>query len=223
MKILHTADWHLGKRLQDFQRHQEQKDVLEEIIQVADRESVDLIIVAGDLFDTFNPPAEAEDLLYSTLKRLAAGGSRPVVVIAGNHDNPERIEAQDHFGRECGIVFAGFPKTEIRSHVLNCDAKLLRTAPGFVEIQLPRHDAPVRLILTPYANENRMRAYFGFLDAEDEMRRSLQVHWSTLADTYMDEQGVNILVAHLFVMKRGALNPKKRVTSEVSCKLVAHL
>lgn len=209
MKILHTADWHLGKKLLDFQRHQEQKDVLEEIIQLADRESVDLIIVAGDLFDTFNPPAEAEDLLYSTLKRLALGGSRPVIAIAGNHDNPERIEAQDHFGRECGIVFAGFPKTEIRSHVLNCDAKLLRTAPGFVEIKLPRYDAPVRLILTPYANESRMRAYFGFLDAEDEMRRSLQAHWATLADTYMDDQGVNLLAAHLFVMKRGSDQPEE--------------
>ena len=209
MKILHTADWHLGKRLQDFQRLQEQKDVLEEIVQIADREAADLIVVAGDLFDTFNPPAEAEDLLYSTLKRLAAGGRRPVVAIAGNHDNPDRIEAQDHFGRECGIVFAGFPKTEVRSHVLNCDAKLLRTAPGFVEIQLPQHDAPVRLILTPYANEARMREYFGLFNTEEALRQSLKDHWVSLADTYMDEQGVNLLVAHLFVMKRGGEQPEE--------------
>ena len=110
MKILHTADWHLGNGLQDFQRLQEQRDVLAEIIQIANREDVDLILVAGDLFDTFNPDPKAEDLLYSTLKELTANGRRTVVAIAGNHDNPDRIEAQDHFGRECGIIFAGFPQ-----------------------------------------------------------------------------------------------------------------
>ena len=209
MKILHTADWHLGKRLQDFQRLQEQRDVLEEIVQLADRDDVDLVLVAGDLFDTFNPDPQAEDLLYSTLKKLTANGRRTVVAIAGNHDNPERIEAQDHFGRECGIIFAGFPHTEVRSYQLSCEAKLLQSAPGFIEMKLPRHEAPVRIILTPYANENRMRSYFGMTSLDDELRQSLKGHWSTLADTYMDEQGVNLLVAHLFVMKRGGEQPEE--------------
>ena len=209
MKILHTADWHLGKRLQDFQRLQEQKDVLAEIVQVANNEDVDLVLVAGDLFDTFNPDPQAENLLYSTLKDLTAGGRRTVVAIAGNHDNPDRIEAQDHFGRECGIIFAGFPKTEVRSHALSCEAKLLRSAPGFIELKLPRHDAPIRIALTPYANETRMRSYFGMTSLDDELRQSLKGHWETLADTYMDTNGVNLLVAHLFVMKRGGEQPEE--------------
>ena len=209
MKILHTADWHLGKRLQDFQRLQEQRSVLAEIIEVANREDVDLVLVAGDLFDTFNPDPPAEDLLYSTLKELTAGGRRTVVAIAGNHDNPDRIEAQDHFGRECGILFAGFPRTEVRSYELSCEAKLLRSAPGFIELKLPRHESPVRIILTPYANESRMRSYFGMTSLDDELRQSLTGHWASLADTYMDDQGVNLLVAHLFVMKRGGEQPEE--------------
>lgn len=209
MKILHTADWHLGKRLQDFQRLQEQRDVLAEIVQVANREDVDLILVAGDLFDTFNPDPKAEDLLYSTLKELTANGRRTVVAIAGNHDNPDRIEAQDHFGRECGIIFAGFPKTEVRSYALSCEAKLLHSAPGFIELKLPRHDAPIRIIMTPYANETRLRSYLGMLSLDDEIRQHLGQHWSALADTYMDDQGVNLLVAHLFVMKRGGEQPEE--------------
>lgn len=209
MKILHTADWHLGKRLQDFQRIEEQQNVLDEIVQVANRENADLVIVAGDLFDTFNPDPKAEDLLYSTLKKLTAGGSRPVVAIAGNHDNPDRIEAQDHFGRECGIIFAGFPKTEVSSYEVSCEAKLLKSAPGFIELKLPRHTAPVRIILTPYANESRMRSYFGQTSFGDELRQELQQHWATLADTYMDKQGVNLLTAHLFVMKRGGEQPEE--------------
>jgi exonuclease SbcD len=209
MKILHTADWHLGKRLQDFQRLQEQQNVLDEIVHLAEQEDADLVLVAGDLFDTFNPDPQAEDLLYSTLKKLTAGGRRTVVAIAGNHDNPERIEAQDHFGRECGIIFAGFPQTEVRSHALSCEAKLLQSAPGFIELKLPGHDAPVRLILTPYANEARMRSYFGMTNLDDELRQSLKGHWATLADTYMDEEGINLLVAHLFVMKRGGEQPEE--------------
>ena len=67
MKLLHTSDWHLGKRLDDFSRIEEQQAVLQEICEIADREKVDPVLVAGDLFDTFNPPTEAVDLFYKTL------------------------------------------------------------------------------------------------------------------------------------------------------------
>lgn len=207
MKILHTADWHLGKRLLDYHRIEEQRAVLNEIVEVAEREAVDLVLIAGDLFDTFNPSAEAEDLLYSILKRLSKGGQRAVVAIAGNHDNPDRIEAQDHFARECNIILAGFPLTQLRP--FDCDIKLLRTAPGFVELELPNHTFPVRLILTPYANENRMRAYFGLTNTASELQQRLQAHWEALADEYMDDAGVNLLMAHLFVMKRGGEQPEE--------------
>jgi exonuclease SbcD len=92
MKILHTADWHLGKKLDNISRLEEQKEVLQEICDIADQQQVDVVIVAGDLFDTFNPPVEATELLYQTLKRLTANGKRPVLAIAGNHDSPDRIE-----------------------------------------------------------------------------------------------------------------------------------
>ncbi|OIN57064.1 metallophosphoesterase family protein [Arsenicibacter rosenii] len=209
MKILHTADWHLGKKLFDKSRAQEQKDVLEEIISIATNENVDLILVAGDLFDTFTPSAEAEDLLYSTLKTLSDGGRRPVIAIAGNHDNPDRIEAQDHFARECGIVFTGYPTTIVNPFQLSCNARVIRTAPGFVELRLPDHAAPVRILLTPYANETRMRRFLGIDQADDELRQHLHTHWQQLADQYMDEEGVNLLVAHLFFMKRDGEQPEE--------------
>ena len=62
LKILHTADWHLGKRLDNFNRLDEQRIVLDEICEIAEREAVDVVLVAGDLFDTFNPPVEAVEL-----------------------------------------------------------------------------------------------------------------------------------------------------------------
>ena len=66
IKILHTADWHLGKKLDHFSRIEEQRLVLSEICEIADNQDADVIVVAGDLFDTFNPPVEAVELFYKT-------------------------------------------------------------------------------------------------------------------------------------------------------------
>ena len=95
MIILHTSDWHLGKRLDEFSRIEEQNEVLQEICDIADNENANVIIIAGDLFDTFNPPTEAVELFYKTLKKLSKNGNRAVIALAGNHDSPERIEAPD--------------------------------------------------------------------------------------------------------------------------------
>ncbi|MCA1744311.1 MAG: exonuclease subunit SbcD [Bacteroidales bacterium] len=62
MRLLHTSDWHLGKRLDDFSRMEEQQSVLQEIVEIAEQEQVDAVLVAGDLFDTFNPPTEAVEI-----------------------------------------------------------------------------------------------------------------------------------------------------------------
>ena len=83
--------------------------VMDEIVRVADEEAADVVIVAGDLFDTFNPPVEAIELLYRTLHRLARGGHRLVEAIAGNHDSPDRVDSPDVLARESGIFFAGNP------------------------------------------------------------------------------------------------------------------
>ncbi len=64
MKILHTADWHLGKKLDRFSRLEEQVLVLNEIVEIADEQNADLILIAGDLFDNFNPSVEATELFY---------------------------------------------------------------------------------------------------------------------------------------------------------------
>lgn len=205
MKILHTADWHLGKRLEKFSRFEEQKDVLEEIIHLADLHSVDVVLIAGDLFDAFNPPTEAVDLFYRSLKRLSSDGKRVVVAIAGNHDSPDRIEAPDPLARECGIIFAGYPDSEIRIGELSTEISISRSEPGFIELKFASYDYPLRLILTPYANEFRLKTYLGKDDEEEELRSLLERKWERLANKYCDEKGVNLLMTHLYIMKKGEL------------------
>jgi exonuclease SbcD len=211
MKILHTADWHLGKWLGPFSRIEEQKEVLEEICHIAERESVDLVLVAGDLFDTFNPSTEAVELYFKTLHRLSAGGKRPVIAIAGNHDSAERIETPDPLALACGIVLVGYPDSVVKPFKLDTGFELLKSEHGFIEIKLPNSETPVRLLLTPYANEQRLKAYFGNEEKESDaqLRDLLEANWKKLADQYCDTKGINLLMAHLFFMKKGGQMPEE--------------
>lgn len=209
MKILHTADWHLGKRLEKFSRLPEQVLVLQEIVKIADEEKVDAIIIAGDLFDNFNPATEAVDLFYKTLKRLSNNGKRAVIAIAGNHDSPERIEAPDPLARECGIIFAGFPHSHISACELDSGVCISKSEPGFIELNLPGSEYPLRLLLTPYANEYRLKSFLGLEDTALALREVLTQHWQSLADRYCDQDGVNMLVAHLYLMKKGEEPPEE--------------
>ena len=167
MRILHTADWHLGKRLDSINRHDEQVAVLDEICQIADREAVDVVLIAGDLFDVFSPPNESSELFFRTCKRLTNNGLRAVVAIAGNHDSPERIEAPETLARECGIVFSGFPNTIVTPFSLPSNIQLTKSDRGFIELQLPNFDYPLRLFLTPYANEFRLKQQLNIEKTDD--------------------------------------------------------
>ena len=202
MKILHTADWHLGKRLDRFSRLEEQILVMNEIVEIANEQHVNLVLIAGDLFDNFNPGVEATELFYKTLKRLSLNGKRPVVAISGNHDSPNLIDAPDPLARECGIILIGHPKAEVSPFEVE-GFKIKQSAPGFIEIQLKNQDFPVRILHTPYANEIRLKEYFGE-NKEEELSNVLAENWKTLADKYCDENGVNLLMAHLYMNKKGA-------------------
>ncbi|MEC4115110.1 metallophosphoesterase family protein [Myroides pelagicus] len=202
IKILHTADWHLGKKLDSFSRIEEQRAVLDEICKIADREKVDIVLVAGDLFDTFNPPVEAVDLFYKTLKRLTKDGQRPVIAIAGNHDSPERIDAPDPLARECGIVFVGLPNAEVPKFEIEDHFKVSKSAPGFIEIRLAHFKQPIRIFHTPYANEVRLKKALDIDDKSTALNEALKFNWQQLADKYCKTKGVNLLVTHLYMNNR---------------------
>ena len=105
MKILHTSDWHIGKRLGRHDRMAEFRDVLGEVATVADERDADLVLVSGDVFDRPIPPVDALALGIETLLRLAE--RRPVVVVAGNHDSPDLFEALAPLLRPRGVHLIG--------------------------------------------------------------------------------------------------------------------
>jgi DNA repair protein SbcD/Mre11 len=94
IRLLHTADWHLGATLQGWSREPEHRAALAEMVEIARARRVDAVIVAGDIFDSLNPSAEAQRLLYETLRKLrSALPHAAIVLVAGNHDPAGRLEA----------------------------------------------------------------------------------------------------------------------------------
>jgi len=110
VKILHTSDWHVGKVLKGQDRYDEHVAVLGSIVATARAEDVDLVLVAGDLFETSAPTAKSQGLVMRTLLALAEDG-RHVVVIAGNHDNAGLVDSvyRPVLG-QLGMHVLGFPK-----------------------------------------------------------------------------------------------------------------
>lgn len=202
MRLLHTSDWHLGKKLNNFDRLEEQRNVMREIVTIADEQNVDMVIVAGDLFDTYNPSSEAQQLLYQTLYELSNNGQRPVIAIAGNHDSPDRVESPEVLAQVSGIFMFGYPNSMPGNTYIHNKFHITKKTQGFMEIQIPGCMAPIRIIHTPFTNQERLQAYLGVTEDEEQkaLRNQLQNMWQNVADMYCDNAGVNILIAHQFVI-----------------------
>lgn len=108
MKLLHTADWHVGKVLKGYSRHDEHVAVLAEIVQLAADERVDVVLVAGDVFESAAPTAESQRLAYATLVDLRRTGAE-VIVLAGNHDHSDAFDAVRPVFASAGITVLGRP------------------------------------------------------------------------------------------------------------------
>ena len=199
MKILHTSDLHLGKKLLHRDRLEEQIMVMDEIKSIANAEEVDLVLVAGDLFDNYSPSAAAQRLMYSSLQRLANDGKRPIICIAGNHDSPERIESVEALADVSGIFLLGYTNSKTDNSIPHSHIKITKTDEGFMELTLPHISYPIRIIHTPFANHDRMKTFVDLDSPEAQLRTELQKKWQSLCDQYCNSDGVNILMSHLFV------------------------
>ncbi|NNC39300.1 MAG: exonuclease subunit SbcD, partial [Acidimicrobiia bacterium] len=151
MKLLHTSDWHVGRTIRGRSRAEEHRAVLAEMAGIAASESVDLILVAGDVFDVSAPSPESERIVYQAL--LALAEVAPVLVVSGNHDHPRRLEAVTpllELGRvtvramparpeDGGLVrFADFNTTVALLPFLS--QRAIVTADDLMELDPDRHD-----------------------------------------------------------------------------------
>jgi len=106
MRLLHTSDWHLGRSFHGASLLEEQTEALDRIVELAREGAVDLVVIAGDLYDRAIPPAEAVSLFTHTLARLRSAGIA-VVAIAGNHDSHVRVSVYDQLLIDLGVTIRG--------------------------------------------------------------------------------------------------------------------
>ena len=92
-KILHTSDWHIGRRLKNKERYDEFKKFFDWLEDLINSENIDALLVAGDMFDNTTPSAKSQDIYYSFLSRVAKSNCKHVIIISGNHDSPAFLDA----------------------------------------------------------------------------------------------------------------------------------
>lgn len=201
MRILHTSDLHIGKKLYSSDRIEEQKAFLQELSKVCEEEQIDIVLIAGDLFDTFNPSTASMKLLYDSLCDISKGGTRPIVAIAGNHDSADRIDMPDSFSQRNGIFFVGNYGSHQEPIRLNADISLEKSAPNYMQFRFSKYDYPLQLLVTPFVNEQRLKEKFNSEQEEQALRDYLQNVWQQTLSSQAKEDGVKILMSHLFVLE----------------------
>ena len=107
MRLLHTSDWHLGKRLFDKERYDVFENFLTWLLSTIRKERVDTLIVAGDIFDTAVPTNKSLRLYYDFLSQLTSSECRHVVIVSGNHDSPTLLEAPKGILENFGVHVIG--------------------------------------------------------------------------------------------------------------------
>lgn len=197
MKILHTSDWHIGKRLMGRERFDEQSAVLDEIIGICESEKIELVLLAGDVFDTYTPCAEAEDLFFQKIKKVA-GESRAVLIISGNHDDGVRLSASAPLAEELGIYIVGNERKPLPVALPNTAFGNRKIRPclsgkGYVVFESERGEKAFISTL-PYPNEARFKEAKSDLPYVEQMQK-----WIAEGESGNAEKLPSVFMAHIFV------------------------
>ncbi len=193
MRVLHTSDWHIGRTLYGRKRYEEFESFLTWLAETIQENSIDALLVAGDVFDTGAPSNRAQELYYKFLCRVAASSCRHVVVIAGNHDSPSFLNAPKELLKALDVHVVGssteFPEDEVL--VLHNE-----------------RDAPELIVCAvPYLRDRDIRvaeAGESVKDKERKLIEGIRTHYAivaALAEQKREELGIDIPIVamgHLF-------------------------
>jgi len=199
MNILHTSDWHLGRALYRRSRYEEFEAFLDWLAETIERQAIDVLLVAGDVFDSSMPSNRAQELYYRFLCRTAASSCRHVVVVAGNHDSPSFLNAPKELLKALDVHVVGSASAAPEDEVL-----VLRNGQGTPELIV---------CAVPYLRDRDIRVATAGESIEDKERKLLdgiRDHYAAvaaLAEQKREELGPDISadipivgMGHLFVI-----------------------
>lgn len=189
MKILHTSDWHIGKKLNGRLRLEEQKNTLFEICSICESQNIDLVLIAGDIFDTFTPSAEAEELFFNVINEMASP-ARAVVIISGNHDDHLRLSASHLISsRQNVYLFGGENIPSLGGGLV----KATRVGKNFIQIEKSADKAYIALL--PYPSEQRLGEKKSDLEYCERVK-----NWIDESFLANEQNLPAILLTHLFML-----------------------
>ncbi len=201
MKILNTSDLHIGKKLMGRERYGEYRSVFTEISDICKKEGVELVFIAGDVFDTYTPSSEAEEIFYSGVKLLAE--TCAVLIISGNHDDYVRLTAAAQIAEELGVYIIG---NNLRA--VSCKKRKnvypLRSGAGWV-VFTNCHGEEVYINALPYPNEARFKE-----GRSDESFTQKMSRWIETGEAGKSGDGIpSVFLSHIFLVG-GAVSDSER-------------
>jgi exonuclease SbcD len=179
MKFIHTADWHLGKLVQGVYMTEDQRYVLQQLVEVVEQERPDAVVIAGDLYDRAIPPTEAVDLLDELFQKIVITLNTPVLAISGNHDSPDRLNFATGIMEARGLHLAGQLKPVLKPVVLKDEY------------------GEVHFHLIPYADPAQVR--YTFEDEEIRSHDDAMRGITSRIEATMDPAARHVCVGHAFV------------------------
>lgn len=192
MRILHTADWHIGQRLHERQRTDEHEKFLDWLLKTIQEYKVELLLVSGDIFDTSLPSAESIDLYYQFLSTFSQKTQAYAVIIAGNHDLAEYLEAPQEFLKMGRIHVVGLADKS--------DGRIFEPDKCIVKIPAGSASPRVAVVAVPYLSESKLQ-HISFETEIEKSERYREWIKKSYADCVADiPPGIpKILMGHLFV------------------------
>ena len=176
MKLMHLSDLHLGKKVYEFSMYEDQKYILSQILDIADKEQVQAVMICGDIYDKQIPPAESVQLFDDFLTKLSVR-KLPVFIISGNHDSAERLSFGARLMEQSGVCFSETFSGKIQTY------------------QLQDENGSLNLYLLPFLKPTIVRQAF----PEAEIGSYQDAVTYALQQVKPDESQRNILMAHQFV------------------------
>lgn len=197
MRLLHTADWHIGKGLRGRSRMDEHIAAIDEVFDIVKSEKIDCFLHAGDIFDSLAPPAEAEQAVYRFFARLAEI-KVPAVIVGGNHDHPKRLEALRPLLNSMNI--------HIRSEVAPPEEG------GLIELDLGNDK--LRVAAVPFVAEHKLVDAELLMGVQADCTGAYADRMSGMIDMLSESfthDAVNVILAHVFVMDAQAAGSERAV------------
>lgn len=162
MKLLHTSDWHIGKRLNNETRYDEFSEFLTWVCHTIDDHKVDILVVAGDIFDTMTPSNKAQELYFQFLCQVNKTTIKHIIITAGNHDSPSFLDAPKSLLKTMNVHIVGTMPSDITDEVVTLYDK----------------DTPCAIVAcVPYLRDKDIRtACFGETLAEREQNTTAGIY-----------------------------------------------